>query len=53
MKLEDLITENQLYEELGCTKQHITNLRNKGLAFISLGVGTRLYDVHDVAEILE
>ena len=53
MQLEDLITEKQLCEELGCKPQHITRLRNQGLAFISLGVGVRLYRVQDVADILE
>lgn len=53
MQLEDLITEKQLCEELACKVQHLASLRNQGLAFISLGVGVRLYDVHDVATILE
>ena len=53
MQLEDLITEKQLCEELGCKVQQLASLRNQGLAFISLGVGVRLYKVQDVADILE
>ena len=53
MKLEDLITEEQLCEELGASKEQMARLRNQGLTFISLGVGVRLYDVNDVAKTLE
>ena len=53
MKLEDLITEEQLCEELGANKEQMARLRNQGLTFISLGVGVRLHDVNDVAKTLE